>query len=134
MEWRGPFNSCFEHHTQRAWNIAVSSVRDGQLHCIVQTVSVSSVTQSVWLCDPMDYGMPGFPVHHQLMEFRPHLNVFLRLVNWFRIWVIFVTFNESFCSESYFSCPVYHENDQNLKLNTFLRPGFSRSVRLTRAG
>ena len=22
----------------------------------------------VWLCDPMDYSTPGFPVHHQLLE------------------------------------------------------------------
>ena len=29
----------------------------------------SSVTQScLTLCDPMDYSMPGFPVHHQLPE------------------------------------------------------------------
>ena len=29
----------------------------------------SSVTQSCpTLCDPMDYTMPGFPVHHQLLE------------------------------------------------------------------
>ena len=31
--------------------------------------SVSSVAQSCpTLCDPMDYIMPGFPVHHQLLE------------------------------------------------------------------
>ena len=30
----------------------------------------SSVTQScLTLCDPMDYSMPGLPVHHQLLEF-----------------------------------------------------------------
>ena len=30
---------------------------------------LSSVTQSCpTLCDPMDYSMPGFPVHHQLPE------------------------------------------------------------------
>ena len=22
----------------------------------------------VWLCDPMDYSTPDFPVHHQLLE------------------------------------------------------------------
>ena len=33
------------------------------------TQSVSSVTQSCpTLCDPMDFTMPGFPVHHQLPE------------------------------------------------------------------
>ena len=25
-------------------------------------------SQSQTLCDPMDYSMPGFPVHHQLLE------------------------------------------------------------------
>ena len=30
----------------------------------------SSVAQSyLILCDPMDCSMPGFPVHHQLLEF-----------------------------------------------------------------
>ena len=29
--------------------------------------SVSSLSH-VWLCDPMDCGTPGFPVHHQLPE------------------------------------------------------------------
>ena len=33
------------------------------------SVQFSSVTQlSLTLCDPMDYSMPGFPVHHQLPE------------------------------------------------------------------
>ena len=32
--------------------------------------SVSSVTQScLTLCDPMNYSMPGLPVHHQLLDF-----------------------------------------------------------------
>ena len=30
--------------------------------------SVQSLSR-VWLCDPMDCSMPGFPVHHQLLEF-----------------------------------------------------------------
>ena len=34
------------------------------------SIGFSSVTQSCqMLCDPMDYSMPGFPVHHQLPEF-----------------------------------------------------------------
>ena len=34
------------------------------------SVQFNSVTQSCpTLCDPMDYSMPGFPVHHQLPEF-----------------------------------------------------------------
>ena len=33
-------------------------------------VQFSSVAQScLTLCDPMDYSMPGLPVHHQLLEF-----------------------------------------------------------------
>ena len=32
-------------------------------------IQFSSVTQSCpTLCDPMDYSMPDFPVHHQLLE------------------------------------------------------------------
>ena len=38
------------------------------LICVMNNNQVSSVTQS-WLCDPMDCSMPGFPVHHQLLEF-----------------------------------------------------------------
>ena len=36
------------------------------------TFSVSSVhlLSHVWLCDPMNRSMPGFPVHHQLLEFN----------------------------------------------------------------
>ena len=34
------------------------------------SVQFSSVTQLCpTLCDPMDYSMPGLPVHHQLPEF-----------------------------------------------------------------
>ena len=34
------------------------------------TVQFSSVTQSrPTLCDSMNHSMPGFPVHHQLLEF-----------------------------------------------------------------
>ena len=36
---------------------------------LVLNCSLSSVIQSgPTLCDPMDYSMPGFPVHHQLLE------------------------------------------------------------------
>ena len=35
----------------------------------IQTVQFSSVAQlCLTLCDPMDWSMPGFPVHHQLPE------------------------------------------------------------------
>ena len=34
------------------------------------SVQFSSVAQScLTLCDPMDCSTPGFPVHHQLLEF-----------------------------------------------------------------
>ena len=34
------------------------------------TLQFSSVTQScLTLCDPMNHSTPGFPVHHQLLEF-----------------------------------------------------------------
>ena len=34
------------------------------------SVHFSSVAQScLTLCDPMDYSMPGLPIHHQLQEF-----------------------------------------------------------------
>ena len=37
---------------------------------LLEKVQVSSVTQLCpTLCDPMDYSTPGFPVHHQLLEF-----------------------------------------------------------------
>ena len=36
----------------------------------ISSVQFSSVTQScLSLCDPMNHGMPGLPVHHQLPEF-----------------------------------------------------------------
>ena len=35
----------------------------------IEIFQFSSVTQScLTFCDPMDYSMPGFPVHHQLPE------------------------------------------------------------------
>ena len=46
------------------------------VHCSCQNsrhmAQFSSVSQScLTLCDPMDYSMPGLPVHHQLPEFTP---------------------------------------------------------------
>jgi len=39
------------------------------LFSIISSVQFISVTQSYsTLCDPMDCSMPGFPVHHQLLE------------------------------------------------------------------
>ena len=41
---------------------------------VTQFSSVQSLSY-VWLCDPMDCSMPGFPVHHQLLEFtHTHVN------------------------------------------------------------
>ena len=38
--------------------------------CKFSSVQFSSVAQSCpTLCDPLDCSMPGFPVHHQLLEF-----------------------------------------------------------------
>ena len=46
--------------------------------CLVDTAWLISSVHSlsrVWLCDPMDCSMPGFPVHHQLPEFiRTHVH------------------------------------------------------------
>ena len=40
------------------------------LHIIISSVQFSSVAQScLTLCDPMNRGTPGLPVHHQLPEF-----------------------------------------------------------------
>ena len=39
------------------------------LHPISSSIQFSSVTQfCLTLCNPMDCSMPGFPVHHQLLE------------------------------------------------------------------
>ena len=38
-----------------------------ELMCQFKVNSVQSLC-SVWLYHPMDYSMPGFPVHHQLLE------------------------------------------------------------------
>ena len=45
------------------------------LRCYLGTVPFISVTQSSpTLCDPMGFSMPGFPVHHQLLELYCSLN------------------------------------------------------------
>ena len=44
-----------------------------------KTISSIQLLSSVWLCDPMDCGTPGFPVHHQLPELAQthvHIGVF----------------------------------------------------------
>ena len=40
------------------------------LHTVCHSVQFTSVAQScLTLCDSLDCSMPGFPVHHQLLEF-----------------------------------------------------------------
>ena len=41
------------------------------------TIQLSSVAQAcLTLCDPMDFSMPGLPVHHQLPEFtQTHMSI-----------------------------------------------------------
>ena len=65
MDWldllavQGTLKSLLQHHSSKASML----LRDGV------SQSVSSVTQScLTLCDPMDCGTPGLPVHHQLPE------------------------------------------------------------------
>ena len=44
----------------------------GVIHCLPLCGDGDSVVQSpscVWLCDPMDCSLPGFPVPHHLPEF-----------------------------------------------------------------
>ena len=36
--------------------------------CVCVCVFVVQLLSHVWLCDPMDCSMPGFPVHHQFPE------------------------------------------------------------------
>ena len=41
-----------------------------RIPCCEVSQSVSSIAQSCpTLCDPMNYSIPGLPVHHQLLEF-----------------------------------------------------------------
>ena len=50
---------------RRAWPATVYGVTNES-----DTVQFSSVSQSCpTLCNPMNYSMPGLPVHHQLLEF-----------------------------------------------------------------
>ena len=44
-------------------------LQDIEYRSLCYTVQFSSVAQSCpTLCDPVDWSMPGFPVHHQLVE------------------------------------------------------------------
>ena len=47
---------------------------------MVSSACLSSVTQScLTLCDPMDCNMPGFPVHHQLLELFKLMSIELEM-------------------------------------------------------
>ena len=39
-----------------------------RLNAFLRFSSVQSLSRVQLFCDPMDYSMPGFPVHHQLPE------------------------------------------------------------------
>ena len=63
--------------THGLWGSYLKSVRKTILgHKHLVAIQFSSVTQSCpTLCDTMDCSMPGFPVHHQLLE-RPQTHVY----------------------------------------------------------
>ena len=63
----GPGLSCF---VECQIKLLIICLKSG----IFTTVQYSSVAQScLILCDPMDCSTPGFPVHHQLLEFTQTL-------------------------------------------------------------
>ena len=51
--------------THARWEITINYI---QLLCAVFFHQSVQSLSCVWLCDPMDCSMPGFPVHHQLPE------------------------------------------------------------------
>ena len=56
---------CLGEKKKTAWG----SGYEHKLKCQIQFSSVSSVAQPCpTLCDPMNHGTPGLPVHHQLLE------------------------------------------------------------------
>ena len=56
-------------HYAGHWNI-FSSVQSNMYLVSVTVLQFSSVAQSCeTLCNPVDYSMPGLPIHHQLLEF-----------------------------------------------------------------
>ena len=63
------------HHPYYRFHIMVSYYKWTLNHILFQNVlklSVVAVVESlshVWLCDPMNCNMLGFPVHHHLWEF-----------------------------------------------------------------
>ena len=72
LQYPGQENSmdCIVHGVTKSW----TRLSDFHFHSLSQ---FSPVTQScLTLCDPMNYSMPGLPVHHQLPEFtQTHLRM-----------------------------------------------------------
>ena len=49
--------------------IKITAFYNSSSKYVVRSVQFSSVAQlCLTLCDPVDYSMPGSPVHHQLLE------------------------------------------------------------------
>ena len=64
-------NKLFKEQCVYTWLLVVKfNDRMSSILIISDSVQFSSVQSlsSVWLCDPMDCSMPGFPVYHQLPE------------------------------------------------------------------
>ena len=66
----------------QGWNLCLLHQQAGSLPLVPpgkpkRLAQFSSITQSCpALCNPMDYSMPGFPVHHQLPESSPTPRVY----------------------------------------------------------
>ena len=75
---RGTLKSLLQHHSSKAPILQHSACITVQLSHPYMTMgkTVSSVTQSCpTLCDPMDFSMPAFPVHHQLPELAQIMSI-----------------------------------------------------------
>ena len=84
MDWfdllavQGTLKSFLQHHSSKAPILQHSACITVQLSHPYMTMgkTVSSVTQSCpTLCDPMDFSMPAFPVHHQLPELAQIMSI-----------------------------------------------------------
>ena len=70
--WRGSKGDWRGNRDIREQNSTVSEKPEGWVKCCWEAVSDKESVQllsRVRLCSPMDCSMPGFPVHHQLLEF-----------------------------------------------------------------
>ena len=50
------------------WHLVLNSPRGGIATSYSNQFSSVRLLSHAWLCNPMDCSMPGFPVHHQLLE------------------------------------------------------------------